>query len=127
MEDRLDFSFIPCYIACGLLFFDLSGGILGWDPVLTTCILCEMVKLRDTHEMNEGPHHSHRVIMRNIAKQFIMKHHISHILTKKFIKILLNNYFLSEIQFLLVISKIPAPSSVHDILIILITPLIIFL
>ena len=24
-----------------LLLFDFSGGILGWDPVHTTCILCE--------------------------------------------------------------------------------------
>ena len=24
-----------------LLLFDFSGGILGWDPVHTTCIFCE--------------------------------------------------------------------------------------
>jgi hypothetical protein len=23
-------------------FLDFSGGILGWDPVLTICIFCEM-------------------------------------------------------------------------------------
>ena len=26
-----------------LLLFDFSGGILGWDPVHTTCILEEMM------------------------------------------------------------------------------------
>ena len=40
---------VVCYI------FDFSGGILGSDAVLTTCILCEkVITPRPTIEMNEG-------------------------------------------------------------------------
>ena len=43
------------------LLIDLSGGILGWDPVLTTCILVREDNSQDITEMNKGPHHSHGI------------------------------------------------------------------
>ena len=83
------------------------GGILGWDPVLTTCILCEKVKLMDITEMNEGPHHSHRVDHEKNCEAIYWKHHTSHHLTKNFTQYPSKHYFLTKSSFLLDISKIP--------------------
>ena len=61
----------------------------------------------DITEMNKGPHHSHRVIMRSIAKQSIgsiTPHTISQkILTQYPLK----HSFSQKIPFLLKTSKIP--------------------
>ena len=108
------------------VLLDFSGGILGWDPVLTTCIHGRSLgrTMRHHTRRNNVNHHGDH---EKYCEAIYWKYHTSHILTKKSIKILLNNYFLSEIQFLLVLSKIPYYSSEEDILVILITPLIIFL
>ena len=35
------FIFLFSFLLVVLLLFCFSGGILGWDPVHTTCIFCE--------------------------------------------------------------------------------------
>ena len=61
----------------------------------------------DITEMNEGPHHSHRVIMRRIAKQSIGSI-TPHTISQKFLtQYSLKHFFLTKSSFLLGISKIP--------------------
>jgi hypothetical protein len=40
-RERVLYYFFHVILVCWSVLFDFSGGILGWDPVHTTCIFCE--------------------------------------------------------------------------------------
>ena len=77
------------------------GGILGWDPVLTTCILVREDNSQDITEMHKGPHHSHRVDHEKNCEAIYWKHHTSHHLTKNSHTITFKTLFFNKIIILI--------------------------
>ena len=110
-----------------VIVFDLFrylGGNLGWDPVLTTCILGKILeRIRTSHETQHG---NHWVDHEKNCEAIYWKHHTSHHLTKISHTISFKTFFFTKIPFLLKTSKIPYYSTEDDILWYFITPLIIF-
>ena len=70
----------------------------------------------DITEMNEGPHHSHRVDHEKNCEAIYWKHHTSHHLTKISHTITFKTFFFTKIPSLLKLSKIPYYSTEDDIL-----------
>ena len=99
------------------VFLSLSqkfGGILGWDPVLTTCILCEkVITPRPTIEMNKEHESHHRVDHEKNCEAIYWKHHTSHILTQNSHTTSFKTFFFTKITFLLRTSKIPYQNTVR--------------
>ena len=63
-----------------LIAFRHLGGILGWDPVLTTCILGKILeRIGTSHETQHG---NHRVDHEKYCEAIYWKYHTSHPLTK---------------------------------------------
>ena len=107
MREVANFRSASC-LACFYLLLLSFGGILGWDPVLTTCILCEKVKLPDPPQRGTQEHESHhRVDHEKNCEAIYWKHHTSHHLTKNSHTITLKQSFFTKSSFLLGISKIP--------------------
>ena len=86
------------------LLFGHLGGILGWDPVLTTCILVREDNSWTSHETQHG---NHRVDHEKNCEAIYWKHHTSHHLTKISHTITFKTFFFTKIPFLLETSKIP--------------------
>ena len=93
---------------------DHLGGILGWDPVLTTCILGKILeRIGTSHETQHG---NHRVDHEKYCEAIYCKYHTSHHLTKISHTITFKTFFFKKIPFLLKTSKIPYYSTEDDIL-----------
>ena len=72
---------------------------MGWDPVLTTCILGKILeRIRTSHETQHG---NHRVDHEKYCEAIYWKHHTSHHLTKNSHTITFQQFFFTKIPSLL--------------------------
>ena len=77
-----------------LFAFRHLGGILGWDPVLTTCILGKILeRIGTSHETQHG---NHRVDHEKYCEAIYWKYHTSHLLTKIYHTITFKTFFFNK-------------------------------
>ena len=107
--------FVYCLQIVDSFLVRVFGGILGWDPVLTTCILVREDNSWTSHETQHG---NHRVDHEKYCEAIYWKHHTSHHLTKISHTITFKTFFFTKIPSLLKTSKIPYYSTEDDIFII---------